>query len=160
MSRRWKILLLIILGVTVAIALVYIDMLSPRIVTVKSDEYGTVTIQYRNIVYDSGDAVWLEVSAKDEDAVALKTVRLYSEIEGLENVTLFSEGQAYWDDTIYRDNIDHYDTKEFEFTLPEYAESMGKVNIVVFVEFVYASGFPLFHNEVDDRELTITLTIE
>jgi hypothetical protein len=111
-------------------------------------------------VYDSGDAVWLEVSAKDEDAVALKTVRLYSEIEGLENVTLFSEGQAYWGDTIYRDNIDHYDTKEFEFTLPEYAESMGKVNIVVFVEFVYASGFPLFHNEVDDRELTITLTIE
>ena len=160
MGKRWKILLLIVFGVIVAMALVYYDMLSPRVVTVKSDEYGRVTIRFRNRVYHPGDTVWLEVSAKDEDAVAVRTVQLYSGIEGLENVTLFSGGQPYWGETIYRDDIDHYDTKEFEFHLPEYVKARDKVNLVVFVEFIYASGFPLFHNEVDDRELTMTLTIE
>jgi hypothetical protein len=75
----------------------------------------------------------------DDDAVAIRTVQLYSGIEGLDNVTLFSGGQPYWGETIYRDDIDHYDTKEFEFHLPDYVEARGKVNIVVFVEFMHAN---------------------
>lgn len=159
-SLKWKVAALIIVGFVafIAIAELYERMTTVK-VSVKYPSDGRITVSYPRREYQPGDTVPLTVKATGGIAVAIKTIRLYSSISGLENVTLFSGG-AFWGGVLEPGEFSS-DTKECEFTLPKDMENIGKIEINIRVDFLYATRLYMsFTNHDGSRTLTITLNVQ
>lgn len=160
-SMKWKVAALLIIGFVAFIAIVEIyERMTTTTVSVKYAINGRITVSYPKREYQPGGTVPLTVKATNPDAVAIKTIRLYSSIRGLENVTLFSDG-AFWG-VILEPGEFSSDTKECEFTLPKDMEVGGNVDINLHVKYLYASVglYGSFTNHDGGRTLTITLNIQ